>query len=65
MPKLKTRKAAAKRFHVTASGKIKRGHAKMRHLLECKNSRKRRALGAAGFVDKSDLSRVRSMLRGG
>ena len=36
MPKLKTHKGAAKRFKKTGTGKIKRGHAFMRHILTSK-----------------------------
>ena len=38
MPKLKTHKGAAKRFKKTASGKVKRGHSKLRHILTSKVS---------------------------
>lgn len=65
MPKAKTRKAAAKRFRVTGSGKIVRRHAKMRHLLECKNSKRRRGLKREAVISHSDMGRVRSMLPGG
>jgi len=65
MPKGKTRKAAAKRFRITKTGKIMRGHAKMRHLLECKDAKKRMGLRHSGRVAGSDVARVRSMLPGG
>jgi large subunit ribosomal protein L35 len=65
MPKLKSRRAAAKRFRITKKGKVMRRHAKMRHLLESKSPKTRRKLGKAGRVAKSDVARVRSMLRGG
>ena len=43
MPKMKTHKAAAKRYKVTASGKIERRHAGIGHLLQHKSeSRKRK-----------------------
>ena len=38
MPKLKTHKGAKKRFHVTASGKVKRGHSHARHILTKKTA---------------------------
>jgi large subunit ribosomal protein L35 len=65
MPKQKTRRAAAKRFKITKSGKIKRGHAKTRHLLECKSPKKMRNLRQSGLVSKSDIPRVKAMLPGG
>ena len=65
MPKAKTRKAAAKRFRITKKGKVLRRHSKMRHLLERKASKKKRALRQAGRVAPADLARVRHMLPGG
>ena len=65
MPKVKTRKAAAKRFRITKKGKVLRRHAKMRHLLQCKSSKKRRSLRKAGLVAPADIARVRYMLPGG
>ena len=60
--KRKTRKAAAKRFKLTASGKIKRGHAYARHILTSKPSKRKRKLGESVLVDKADIGRVRAML---
>ena len=46
MPKLKTHRAAAKRYKVTATGKITRRHAGIGHLLQHKSeSRKRKIFG--------------------
>src|SRR5215469_3639633 len=39
MPKLKTHKGAAKRFKKTATGKVKRGHSKLRHILTSKETK--------------------------
>jgi large subunit ribosomal protein L35 len=65
MPKVKTRRAAAKRFRITRKGKVMRRHAKMRHLMECKSKKSKRALRRVGAVSPSDVARVRSMLPGG
>ena len=62
MPKMKTRKAAMKRFKRTGSGKILKGNAKRRHLLECKPSRKKRKMRKEGLVAKADIDRVKKML---
>ena len=56
MPKMKTHKSAAKRYKITATGKITRRHAGIGHLLQHKSeSRKRKLFGnieiAAGNVD--------------
>ena len=46
MPKLKTHRAAAKRYKVTGTGKITRRHAGIGHLLQHKSeSRKRKIFG--------------------
>jgi large subunit ribosomal protein L35 len=60
--KRKTRKAAAKRFKLTASGKIKRGHAFARHILTSKPSKRKRKLGESTLVAAEDVARVRAML---
>jgi large subunit ribosomal protein L35 len=64
MPKLKTRKAAAKRFRVTGSGKkIVRRKAFKNHLLQHKGSeRTRRRLSNMALVHESDEENVRLML---
>lgn len=56
MPKMKTHKSAAKRYKITATGKIQRRHAGIGHLLQHKSeSRKRKIFGEAiispGHVD--------------
>jgi len=64
MPKAKTRKAAAKRFKATGSGKIKRGRAYKGHLLECKTSKAKRQLRKKGLVSHANLKAVKRMLPG-
>ena len=64
MPKLKTRKAAAKRFRPTGSGKkIVRRKAFKNHLLEHKSSeQKHRRLSQLALVHESEAQHVRLML---
>jgi large subunit ribosomal protein L35 len=62
MPKLKTHKGAAKRFRLTATGKIKRGHSHARHILTKKTNKRKRLLDIDGLVSDSDHERVMSML---
>ncbi len=62
MPKMKTRRAAAKRFRFTAKGKIKRGRAYKRHLLEQKTSSQKRRLSGTILVKKTDIRKIRQML---
>jgi len=60
--KLKTHRGAAKRFKVTASGKILRMHSGKRHLLGTKTPGRMRKLKKLTLVNKADLASVRQML---
>lgn len=63
--KIKTKKAASKRFKITGKGNVIRYKAGMRHLLEHKNSnkkRKQRQKQNDTIVAKSDMPRVKKML---
>ena len=60
--KRKTHRGAAKRFHKTATGKFKRGHAMKRHILTKKNSSRLRDLDTDTLVAKADEAVVRRML---
>lgn len=63
MPKLKTRKSAAKRFKATGSGeKILRRKAFKNHLLEHKNAKRRRRITGLALVHERDEENVRLML---
>jgi large subunit ribosomal protein L35 len=62
MPKLKTNKAAKKRFKVTAKGKVLRMRTKRRHLLTDKSGSEKRSLRRWGRVDKTDEKRFRALL---
>ncbi|MDE0594948.1 MAG: 50S ribosomal protein L35 [Akkermansiaceae bacterium] len=60
--KAKTRKAVAKRFKVTGTGKILRRKQGKRHLLQKKSRKRKRFLGKAALVSKADLKNVRASL---
>jgi large subunit ribosomal protein L35 len=60
--KLKTHRGAAKRFKVTATGKIIRSHSGKRHLMGAKASNRMRRLKKLTQVDASDAPKVRRML---
>ena len=62
MPKMKTKKSAAKRFKVRASGSIKRGQAFKRHILTKKTTKNKRQLRGDGNVHRFRPARVRAML---
>jgi len=62
MPKMKTNRAAAKRFKVSGSGKVVRYSAGKRHgMIGKRRSRKRRLLGSS-VVDGADQARTLRML---
>ena len=58
----KTRKAVAKRFKITATGKVLRSHASRRHLLSSKNAKKKRQLAKSAVVDRTDVQRIKANL---
>lgn len=62
MPKLKTRRAAAKRFRSTGSGKIMRRKAFHNHLLEHKKTSRKKKLSKPALVHGTDEERVRLMV---
>jgi large subunit ribosomal protein L35 len=62
MPKLKTHSGASKRFKKTASGKVKRGHSHLRHILTSKDKKRKRKLGTATLVDPADQPKIKRMI---
>ena len=60
--KLKTHRGAAKRFKVTATGKILRMHSGKRHLLGTKAAKRMRRLKKLTLVHPADKAAVRQML---
>ncbi|CAN5244800.1 50S ribosomal protein L35 [soil metagenome] len=55
----KTRKAVAKRFKITATGKILRSQASKRHLLSSKSAKRKRQMAKSALVDKTDMARIK------
>jgi len=62
MPKMKTSRAAAKRFKATATGKLKRNKAYKRHILTKKTTKTKRHLRKAGLVDASNVKAMKKIL---
>lgn len=62
MPKMKTRRAAAKRFKLTGSGKIKRAHAFRSHILTKKTSKRKRNLRKTAYVSASQEKVMKKLL---
>jgi large subunit ribosomal protein L35 len=59
---VRTKKSVAKRFKITARGKVLRPHAGKRHLLASKSAKRRRMLGSQVVVDDSDAHRIKGSL---
>jgi large subunit ribosomal protein L35 len=59
---IKTKKSVAKRFKITANGKVLRSRAGRRHLLQTKNPKRRRGLRAGGLVHETDEYRIKQNL---
>jgi large subunit ribosomal protein L35 len=59
---IKTKKSAAKRFKITAGGKVLRSRAGRRHLCQTKNPKRRRRLRSGGGVDATDEYRIKQNL---
>lgn len=58
----KTKKAVAKRFKVTGTGKVLRSHASRRHLMSSKSAKRKRHLAKNALVDASDVARIKENL---
>ena len=62
MPKIKTNRAAAKRFKVTGTGKLKRSKAYKRHILTKKTTKTKRNLRKAALVDSTNVKTMKKIL---
>lgn len=62
MPKIKTKRSAAKRFKITNKGKIKRFRAFHSHLAQSKNPKRRRRLRKHTYISKEDEKNIKKLL---
>lgn len=63
MPKLKTKKSAAKRLKKTGTGKYVHHKAGSRHLMTTsKNAKRKRRLGKSGEIKSTELKRIEGCL---
>ena len=62
MPKMKTRRGAAKRFKITGSGRIKRNKANHRHMLIRRSNKAKRKMRQTGVLSAGDAKLVKAML---
>lgn len=58
----KTRKSVAKRFKITARGKVLRAQSSRRHLMSSKSAKRKRLLSKMARVDKTDEARIKANL---
>lgn len=64
MPKMKTKRGAAKRLKLTASGRLKHKKQNLRHILTKKSPKRKRQLRKHALVNARDEGRVQRMLNG-
>ncbi len=62
MPKMKTRRSAAKRLTKTGSGKLKKNRAFASHILTKKSTKRKRNLRKSELVAKADVRRILEMI---
>jgi len=62
MPKMKTKKAAAKRYHVTGTGKVRYKKQGLRHILTKKNAKRKRRLRLPAILSHVEEKRIRQLL---
>lgn len=62
MPKQKTKRSAAKRFRLTATGKIKRKRAYHSHILTSKDRKRKRRLRKPDFVSAAEAKNIKKLI---
>ena len=62
MPKMKTKKAIAKRFRVTGTCKLKRSKAFKQHILTKKSAKRKRNLRKIGYVSVTQLKTMKKLV---
>ena len=62
MPKLKTNRSAAKRFHATGTGKARREKAFGSHILTKKSRKRKRGLGKLTLVSPANMALLRELM---
>ena len=62
MPKMKTHSGAKKRFSLTATGKVKRGHQGKSHILTKKNTKRKRRLRTGTYVSVTQEKTMKSLI---
>jgi large subunit ribosomal protein L35 len=65
MPKIKTNRAAAKRFKRTGSGKFTFAKSHASHILTKKTTKRKRGLRKSQIIKRSDMKEIRLLLPNG
>ena len=62
MPKIKTHSGAAKRFHLTKNGKVKRKQAGLRHQHHMKTTKRKRKLRQGAYADTTNEKNIKDLI---
>lgn len=62
MPKMKTRRSAAKRYKITGSGKVRYKKQNLRHILTKKSSKRKRRLRQPAILSGVEVARAKKLL---
>ena len=62
MPKIKTKRAAAKRFSTTGTGKLKRNKAYKSHILTKKSTKRKRNLRKTSVADTTNVKQIKKLI---
>lgn len=62
MPKMKTNRGAAKRFNLTAKGKVKIKHANRNHILTKKTTKRKRHLRKGDYAAAADAKNIKKLI---
>lgn len=62
MPKMKSKRSAAKKFSLTGTGKVKYKKMNLRHILTKKSTKRKRNLRSSGILSDADTPRVRKQM---
>ena len=62
MPKIKTRRGAAKRFSLTKNGKVKRNKAYTSHILTSKSTKRKRNLRHSTLISRAEQRNIRRLI---
>jgi large subunit ribosomal protein L35 len=62
MPKMKTRRGAAKRVRISKTGKVRVKKAKLRHILTTKSKKSKRHMRKGTYVARADHEKIFKMM---